>query len=261
MRNYVKGIMVGSALALATHATSYAQISGGLSPYMSASAGIALQSDSDNSGAFSEEFETGAGVGLTLPAGTDVGWSTEFDNGYAISGAAGLRSGSLRGEIEIAYQSSDVNTHTGVNAGGLELDTVDAGVLITGSDPLGASVGDTVADGQGSLETLFVMANAYYDFDIDGAPVKPYVGAGIGIAQVDVDYSPSGVAIIDDDSTEFAYQAMAGASLPINENTEVFGGYRYRATQDVAVSASLFPADLDIENQAHIIEAGIRFTF
>lgn len=234
--------------------------------YGSVSGGVTFLGDSDNEGAFNGPFTTGAGTnipaGTVLPDGTPVGWTTEFDTGWTVSGAIGVRwLPNIRSELEVAYQDNGVDTHNGVAAGGIALDGEDAGVLITGSGNLGVSVGDLVADGQGSLDTLFIMANTYYDFGDPSWIVRPYIGAGVGVGIVDVDYSPSAVVIIDDSQTEFAYQAMAGLSTNILPKTELFGGYRFRATRDVETDVSLFNASLDIENQAHVVEIGLRHTF
>lgn len=234
--------------------------------YVSLSGGVSLLSDSENEGAFDGDFTTGLGttipLGTVLPDGTSVGWETEFDTGFAISGALGKRFDFFRAELEVAYQANDVDTHSGVFvADSIALDGEDAAVLISGLDTnLGVSVGDVVADGQGQVDTIFVMANVYYDFDL-GGPLKPYVGGGAGVGFVDVDYSPSATAIIQDDSTAFAYQAMAGVTYEVGPATELFAGYRYRATTDVEVDATLFPAEFDIQNRGSIVEAGLRFTF
>ncbi|MEM1021658.1 MAG: P44/Msp2 family outer membrane protein, partial [Pseudomonadota bacterium] len=116
------------------------------------------------------------------------------------------------------------------------------------------------ADGQGDVSTVFVMANAYYDFR-NSSDFTPYLGAGIGIGFVDVDYSPSATPIIQDNATAFAYQVMAGATYDVSASTGLFLGYRFRGTSDVSVEADLFSADFDIENTASIIEAGLRFAF
>lgn len=260
MRNALLTTAVGGLAAAAAATAANAQMDG-YRPYVSISGAASMQQDSDNSGAFTSDFVTGAGAGITVPSGADLGWTTEFDGGYAVSGAIGARSGSWRGEVELAYQSSDVDTHSGVTAAGLALDTVDAGVLITGSPALGVTLGELVADGQGSIDSTFLMANAYYDFDLADFPLKPYVGAGLGAAQVEVDYSPSDVTIVDDDSSVFAYQAMAGVTYPLNDSFELFGGYRYRATADVEVDVALLPATLEIENDSHLFEVGVRFAF
>ena len=232
--------------------------------YVSATGGVSLLNDSDNQGAFVGDFTTGEGTtvpaGAVLPNGTDVGWSTDFDAGYAFAGAIGKDFGWLRGEVEVAYQSNGVNAHSGVSAGGIALDGEDAGVLITGSPNIGVSVGDLVADGQGDVSTLFVMANVFYDLDT-GGPLTPYIGGGVGVGFADVDYSPSSVAIIQDDSSAFAYQAMAGVAYAVSPSVDLTLGYRYRATSDIEVDADLFSAGFDVENKSSVVEAGLRFSF
>lgn len=232
--------------------------------YVSLSGGVSLLSDSDNDGAFDGAFTTGEGTaipaGTVLPDGTPVGWTTDFDTGYAFGGAIGKKFGALRGEVEVAYQSNKVASHAGVEAASIALDGEDAGVLITGSPNLGVSVGDLVADGRGDVSNLFVMANLFYDFDMGGL-VTPFIGAGAGVGFVDVDYSPSGVAVIQDDATAFAYQAIAGLAYEVSPSIDLTLAYRYRATTDVSVEADLFAADFDIENSASVVEAGLRVRF
>ncbi|MEM6682371.1 MAG: P44/Msp2 family outer membrane protein [Pseudomonadota bacterium] len=232
--------------------------------YTSFSAGLSLLGDSTNDGTFNGAFTTGAGTtipaGTELPDGTAVGWDTEFSTGFALNGAFGRYFGPLRGEIELAYQANNVDTHTGVFAADIDLSDEDAGVLVTGADNLGVSVADLVADGQGDLSTVFIMANGYYDFKNDSA-FTPYVGLGIGLGFVDVDYSPSDTTIIQDSATKFAYQLMAGATYDLNQSTGLYLGYRFRGTSSVGVEADLFSADFEIENTASILEAGVRFAF
>jgi len=247
-------------LAALAAAPAYAQ-----DYYGSVSIGGVLLQDSSNRGSFSSDFVTGEGTtipdGVVLPAGTPVGWETEFETGYAVSAAIGRRFGErIRGELEIAYQSNDIDTHSDVSAAGIALDGEDAAVLITGASNLGVSVGDLVDDGSGSVDTAFLMANAYYDFDEVGG-FQPYVGAGVGAGFVNVEYSPSGVGIVDDEDTVLAYQAIAGAAYRISDRFTVFGQYRYRATEDVETDVDLFDATLDVENRASVFEAGLRVSF
>ncbi|MDX2275721.1 MAG: outer membrane beta-barrel protein [Hyphomonadaceae bacterium] len=233
--------------------------------YGSVSVGAAFLNDSDNSGAFTSDFLTGTGTTIPnntpLPSGTSVGWTTEFETGYTASAAFGRRFGTaFRGEIELAYQSNDIKTHNNVQAGGIALDNEDVGVLISGAPQQGATVGAVVDDGQGSVDTTFLMANVYYDFTQYGA-FTPYVGAGLGVGMVNVEYKPSGVGIVDDDDTVLAYQLIAGAAYELNDRMSLFAQYRYRGTDDVETNVDLFPASLDIENTSSVVEAGLRFNF
>ena len=154
-----------------------------------------------------------------------------------------------------------MDTHEGVHAGGAALGAADAAVLITGAAPLGVTVADLVADGQGEATSLGLAANIYYDFALDGAPFDLYAGAGLGLADVEIEYSPSDVVIIDDSQTAAFLQVMLGGAVPISENTDLFGGYRYRAFNDIEVQSVLVPADLDIEYANHILEFGVRVSF
>ena len=259
---HIKSLLAASAAFALLPVAAHAQNSG---IYGSLSGYATFPSDSEDDGEFTSAFVTGQGsdavpAGTTLPAGTDVGWTTEFDTGYGLNAALGKRlRGGLRAEVEFSYESADVDTHVDVSAAGLDLTAQDAALLTGSAEPLGATVGAVVADGQGSLETIGLYANAYYDFS-NASAFTPYVGGGIGWNQTDVDYSPSGVPIIDDDASSFAWQVMGGASYRATDTTELFGGIRYRSSE-VDVDASLFPAEFDVENDRVIGEVGIRFGF
>ncbi|MEL6568548.1 MAG: outer membrane beta-barrel protein [Pseudomonadota bacterium] len=231
--------------------------------YVSGSIGIVNQSDSDNSGE-TGAFTTGNlgdGSTLAVEAGTPYGWNTEFDSGIALSGEAGLKyDGGLRSGIELVYTQADVDTHTGVTLGGGDIGGLDAAALAGAPDPLNVTIADLVADGQGEVSTVGVFANAYYDFN-RGGQIQPYVGAGIGFVDVDVEYSPSGVGIIDDGETKFAYQLKAGAAFQVSNAWEIYGEYAYRASDDIEVDNSLFPGSLEIENEQNIFSIGVRYTF
>jgi opacity protein-like surface antigen len=231
--------------------------------YVGGSIGINSQSDSDNSGS-TGAFTTGnLGDGSTLDVadGTDYGWKTEFDNGLAVSGEIGMRMGNgWRFAGELAYTSADVDTHTGVTLGGGSIDGVDAAAIAGSADPLGATVAEIVADGRGDITNLALFGNVYYDFNT-GSSFQPYVGAGLGFADIDVTYNPSGVGVIDDGETKLAYQLKAGATWVATETFEVFGEYAYRATEDIEVTNDLFPGTLDIENQQNIFSVGVRYRF
>lgn len=247
-------VTAASVGAMAAHAD--------VTQYVRASAGIASLDDSDNSG----EFTTAATLlpaGAEVTDGTSVGWTTEFDNGTFLSAAygVGLANG-LRFEGELSFTNNDVDTHTGVTVGGGAVGALDAANLVPGVDEaLGVSIGDLVADGQGSVETMGLAGNVYYDFAFTDTPFSAFVGAGLGFAQVDVDYSPSSTVIVDDDETVLFYQIMVGGEYAITEKTALYAGYRFRSSEDVETEVSLFPATLDVETQANIFEAGVRFSF
>ena len=234
--------------------------------YVSGTVGVNLQDDSSNSGSTTADFLTGNGGdaipnGTNIASGTPIGWNTEFDSGLSLSAAFGVRVGdNWRNEIQVFNTQSDVDSHDGVSVGGTDIDAVDAAVL-TGSDAqLGATVGAVVSDGRGDISTYGIMFNGYYDI-ANSSRVTPYIGLGIGYAQTEVTYNPSGVGIVDDDAGSFAYQAIVGASLELTEQLDVFGQYTYRDAGDESFDVDLFPASLDIENKSNLFEVGARFTF
>jgi opacity protein-like surface antigen len=233
--------------------------------YAGGSIGAVFQSDSDNSGV-TGAFNTGNGSpavpnGTAVAAGTPYGWTTEFDNGLALSGEVGLRYDSgWRSGVEIVYTQADIDTHSGVTLGGTNIDGVDAAVIAGSPTLLGVTVGQVVDDGQGEIKNLGAFVNAYYDFNREGA-IQPYLGAGLGFTQVDVNYSPSNIRIIDGDDTVFAWQLKAGATWKLSDAWEIYGEYAYRQSEDVSLDNQLFPGTLDIENNQSVISGGVRFRF
>lgn len=255
-----------SALAFASlFAASFALPAAAQEWYVSGSVGYVLQNDSSNTGT-TGAFTTGNGApalpfGTPIAAGTAYGWETEFDNGYSLSGEfGGFYENGFRSGLELVYSKADVDTHSGVNVAGTVIDGVDAAVLTGSPTQLGATVGAVVADGQGDLKSTSVFANIYYDFNRDGM-IRPYVGAGLGYSDISVDYSPSGVGIIDDSEGKFAYQIKGGASWAISDKIDLFGEAVYRATDDVELTNDLFPGTLNIENTQTVLSVGARYRF
>ncbi|MEL7453149.1 MAG: hypothetical protein AAGJ50_07240, partial [Pseudomonadota bacterium] len=76
-----------------------------------------------------------------------------------------------------------------------------------------------------------------------------------------VEYSPSGVGIVNGDETAFAYQVKAGATFDVSPQLGLFSEYTFRGTPDIDLDNDLFPGELDIDNRQHLISAGLRYTF
>jgi opacity protein-like surface antigen len=250
------GVLVAS-MAGASTAAADAQL------YVGASAGWLRQNDSDNEGR-TGAFSTGNGAptvatGTPIAAGTPYAWTTEFDDGYTVSGETGFFYDSgLRSGIEIVYSKADVDRHTGTRLATIALGGVDAAVLTGSPTQLGATVDQVLSRDDGEITNTALFANAYYDFNREGA-IRPYVGAGIGVSKVDVQYSPSGVGVIDGDDAKFAWQGKAGVTWAFNDSLQLYGEYAYRATEDVTLRNNLFPGSLDIENEQHAVSVGVRF--
>lgn len=105
-----------------------------------------------------------------------------------------------------------------------------------------------------------VMANAYYDIG-NFSGVTPYIGAGIGM--VNVDYKVKGLAgdvLNGTDTTRLQWALMAGAAIDVTENVKFDLGYRYAriASGDAGNIGGLTVADRGL--QSHQLRAGLRFT-
>lgn len=233
--------------------------------YVSGGLGLNFQDDTSNRGTLFNSFTTGQVTGvtppLTLPAGAPVSWSTDYDDGMFYSLAFGRKLGSFRVEAEYSWSEADIDSHQGVNAGGIDLSAIDAGVLISGNvGDLGVSTAALVADGRGDIDTDTWMINAYYDFDL-GNGFTPYVGVGLGLSESELVFQPSGVAVLNDEDRVFAWQLMGGVSYAFSDKLSVYGNYRYRTADDMEFNASLLPARFNIDVEAQTLDIGIRYSF
>jgi len=128
-------------------------------------------------------------------------FAPDFDPGFAVGGAIGYKSGNhFRIEGEVAFRTNEVK---GSNS-------------ILSQD----------------VSALSLMGNAYFDFNFN-SPLKPYIGAGVGFADVRSTIKILGVKFSEND-TVFAYQLMAGLGYEISPKTTLTLGYRYFASGEDA---------------------------
>ena len=174
---------------------------------------------------------------LSNPAFSGV--EAEFDNGFGIEGAVGYehRSG-FRGELAVGYRNNDFD------------DLSVAGISFSSA---GINVG-------GQVESLSVMGNGYYAFDVGGG-FRPFIGAGLGVAFLDAELELSvpgfGVASASDDDTVFAYQGIAGIEYEIPTDTATIAlgvRYSYFATTDPDFGG------IEAEYGTHNVMVGVRIS-
>jgi len=163
-------------------------------------------------------------------------FDTSADPGFAVNGAVGKEFGNgFRAEGELGYRQLSLD-HVTSYGGGL------------GSGGAG-----------GDAEAFSVMGNGYYDFDT-GGPIKPYIGAGLGFAQVSLSNATvNGRSLVDDEDLVFAYQAMAGVGYQVNPKGTLFLGYRYFAVDDPSFNSAIGP--VQSEMATHNVEVGYRLAF
>jgi opacity protein-like surface antigen len=170
--------------------------------------------------------------------------NTEFDNGYGFGAAIGWRlrevgiGNRLRAEAEVSYRSNDVDTHK-LN-------------------------GSALAGSAGDIESTAAMVNLLVDFS-EQSSFSPYLGGGLGFAHVETDgFGVSTIPnVLSGGESVLAFQVMVGASWDISQSAEIFGEYRYFATDDPSVQTSAATGGVatEIEYQSNNVLLGVRFSY
>lgn len=155
---------------------------------------------------------------------------TSFDMGFNIGVAGGYDFGPARVEGELTYRLNDIDEYSAPGFGTFSAD--------------------------GDVSALSLLANGFWDIPT-GGPVTPYLGAGIGVAQVSMD-DPS--FPIDDDDTVFAYQLAAGVAFDLTPTLALDLGYRYFATTDPEFTDD-FGDSFETEYMSHNLNLGLRYQF
>jgi len=186
--------------------------------------------------------------------------TTDYETGLGISGRLGYAMASgLRVDAEIAYRENDVKGSTFLATNGV-------------NDFTARDDGAT-----GHARSIALMANAYYDF-LNSSGITPYVGGGIGAANVGGKYTSSFEPItqhantIDDSDWGFAAQAIGGVSVALSSSLSLVADYRYLKVFDISTFQAqpttpanpLFAAANiggrgDYEN--HTVMVGLRYSF
>jgi OOP family OmpA-OmpF porin len=160
--------------------------------------------------------------------------SSSYENGWNGAAAIGSKSGNTRFELEGSYQTSKIDSHK-------------VSGVVGGSD---GSVGETTV--------AAAMLNAYYDFDFGDSYLFPYIGVGLGAAQVKYEgHRSTLVGLVDDKDTALAYQGMAGFSYALDDVWNLTMEYRYFGTEGVKLEAS----KEDVEYTSHSFMAGLTRKF
>lgn len=157
---------------------------------------------------------------ISLSDGTTL--DANFDLGYNLRGALGYSFEMYRLEVEIGWWANSFNRIQGIS-----------------TDP------------GGEMTSLSLLFNSYFDFS-NQSPWTPYIGLGIGLANVSVD-GLTFPGVQDNTSAVFAYQFSAGIGFDISENVVLDLSYRYYAAQDAAIN------DADFPYATNSFSLGVRF--
>lgn len=177
--------------------------------------------------------------------------SVDYDPGIGVYAAIGYDyAGPFRSELELSYRSNDI----------VDLDADGAGFS---GIPEGSISGDTKA--------MAILMNLLYDFESDSA-FTPYIGAGVGVVNLDHDISgsftpgqptdPLSIAY-GKNKWELAYQGIAGVAVDLADGLKLDLSYRYFGTrkEDVRGTLSGSPAAFETGFASHSLFAGLRWAF
>ncbi|WP_223923057.1 outer membrane protein [Geobacter sp. AOG2] len=166
-------------------------------------------------------------------------YQLSYDTGYSVSGAVGYAfDNNLRTELEVAYRHADTNA------------------LKMGGDSV-----HYLSD----ITSVSVLTNLFYDVKLPHG-VTPYLGGGLGVAFMDT--KQDNLYIVDNRNTSnlnagtsdtvLAYQLGCGIAYAVTPRISLDAGYRYFATDDVAVNT--YSAGKQ-EFATHIGQMAIRYRF
>jgi opacity protein-like surface antigen len=110
--------------------------------------------------------------------------------------------------------------------------------------------------GFGDTKLFGGFANGFYDF-LPDSQWRPFLGAGVGIAQVKEDGGPA--AAPHGDKTVFAYQLHAGVSHPFSDQLTGEVAYHYLGAPSVKFGSSTQHVDGDFG--ASLVTVGLRYRF
>jgi OOP family OmpA-OmpF porin len=222
--------------------------------YVGAGAGANWYGKSDNAGLTVRTSDRSEGIGFLSDAPN--GWVGLVNLGWGFGNG-------LRLEVEGNYRSNDVDT---VTLSGL---------------PNPAARSERLVNRSGYIMSYGAMANVLYDIGAAfGWPVQITVGGGVGYAWHDYDNvggrtrfqgAANARININDTDGQFAYQGIAGLSVPIAAvpGLAVTAEYRYFATleprlrgtvtNNITGARASFNYDADNTNQSLLV--GVRYAF
>lgn len=172
--------------------------------------------------------------------GSNYSGRVKSDTGFNVNAGIGTRIYEyFRSELEVSFRQNEVSQ-------------------------INVQPGPTRAEGH--MYLLAVMVNGYFDYDL-GVGVIPYVGAGVGWGQIQLDAknTPNGGTLrMEGEDSVFVWSVMLGGAYPINEAVDVTLGYRYISTTKPDLNSSLTNVGaqrFEGEYDSHETMLGLRFNF
>jgi OOP family OmpA-OmpF porin len=113
----------------------------------------------------------------------------------------------------------------------------------------------------GSVNSYSLMANGLYDFNV-GLPIIPYLGLGVGAAQVYYNTVPlTGTSRnVNDNDVVLAYQGLAGVAYALTDTLKLDLSYRYMDTQHPKFRDNT-GVDTETRYRDHALLLSVRYEF
>ncbi|MBX9588600.1 MAG: acyloxyacyl hydrolase [Hyphomonadaceae bacterium] len=178
-----------------------------------------------------------------LPGGVGT-ITTTAEDGYRLGGALGfIFNRYLRAEAELSYTRNDLDTLAVVSR-----------QFPRGSGPLPA---------KGDATALSGMVNGYLSLPIANDQIRPYVGAGIGVARVSANGAGfAGVpGVTDDTDNAFSWQLLAGVGFKLSPAVELGARYRFQHINGFDLVNSGGDVQRIRDSEAHSVEVTLTWAF
>ncbi len=183
------------------------------------------------------------GGGYTIQENSDftTNIKSSFNDGAAARAAIGHDFGKIRLEAELAYRKNRASAVSGAG--------------------LAAFPGVAAGPATGGFRTMSYMANMLYDFDF-GSKVTPYIGAGAGVAHIQLHNLTAGGPIAGSTSDSvFALQGIVGLAYEISRKVNLTLDYRYLFGSTDAKFTDSLGRNFEAGYGNHAIMAGLTFRF
>lgn len=118
-----------------------------------------------------------------------------------------------------------------------------------------------MASVSGDLKTKSFMLNALYDAGKDGG-IGLYAGGGVGFGSATYESKIFGVPtpLLDDKAKGFAWQLVAGVSIPVTDNIEIGAKYRYFNLNGLDFDSPI-AGEISSDFQSHSLLTSLRINF
>ena len=122
------------------------------------------------------------------------------------------------------------------------------------------SFNSTVSSSEsGNLVQKNLLINGYYQFS-HGNKISPYIGAGVGISEMNFeDIVADGNLVLDDKDTVLLGQLSVGTLIALTEKIDLNIGYRYLHSEKAELKSLV--GQVETEVASHMVTAGIQYIF